>query len=58
MNEGDVVVLYSDGVKEHINQKDYPRLTLETPATIAGSLISRYGKAYDDASCMVIKCRS
>jgi hypothetical protein len=58
LNEGDVVVLYSDGVKEHINQKDYPRLTLETPATIAGSLISRYGKAYDDASCMVIKCRS
>ncbi len=58
LNEGDVVALYSDGLKEHISQKDYPRLTLETPAAIASSLITRYGKAYDDASCMVIKCRS
>jgi hypothetical protein len=55
--EGDVITLYSDGLKEHFRQADYPRITLDTPSRIAETLMRRFGKVHDDASCLVIKCR-
>ncbi len=58
LQEGDVVVLHTDGLREHIRPQDYPRLTLETPPAIANNLIKLFGRSYDDVSCIVIKCRA
>ena len=58
LKEGEVVALFTDGLSERISEKDYPRLTLETPPMIANNLIKLFGKPYDDASCIVIKCRA
>lgn len=58
LHEGDVIALFTDGLTERISERDYPRLALETPPVIAQNLIKLFGKPYDDASCIVIKCRA
>ena len=58
LEEGEVVVLFTDGLSERISPSEYPRLELETPPMIANNLIKLFGKSYDDASCIVIKCRA
>lgn len=58
LDEGDVVALFTDGLSERISPSTYPRMGLETPPMIANKLITLFGKSYDDASCIVIKCRA
>ena len=53
----DVVTLYSDGLHEQICQADYPLIMLDPPAIVAETLLRRFSKNDDDASCLVIKCK-
>ena len=53
----DMVTLSSDGMHEQIRQADYPLITLDPPATVAETLMRRFSKSNDDASCLVIKCK-
>lgn len=52
---GDVLVLYTDGVKEHFDQNDYPELMAHDARTIATRIMDQFGKEYDDALCIVLK---
>lgn len=52
---GDVLMLYTDGVKEQFELDDYPQLRYESARTIARTVVSRFGKDYDDASCVVLR---
>jgi anti-sigma regulatory factor (Ser/Thr protein kinase) len=52
---GDVLMLYTDGVKERFELDDYPQLRYESAKTIARTVVSRFGKHYDDASCVVLR---
>ena len=52
---GDVLMLYTDGVKEQFELDDYPQLRYESAKTIARTVVSRFGKHYDDASCVVLR---
>jgi serine/threonine protein phosphatase PrpC len=55
LEPGDVLVLYSDGVKEGFDAAAYPELRTQSPGTIARTLVQRFGKDHDDAGCVVVK---
>ncbi len=55
---GDVLLLYTDGVKDRFTLADYPGL-LEQPAdVIARTVVKRFGKDYDDAACVAVRLAS
>ena len=55
LQSGDLLVLSSDGVREHFNLEDYPGLLTGSAADIAVNIIEQLGKGSDDASCMVLR---
>ncbi|MGB0715826.1 MAG: SpoIIE family protein phosphatase, partial [Phycisphaerae bacterium] len=56
--DGDVVVMYTDGVRSHFAAADYPALRHDSPDDVAGKIVDRFGKAHDDASCVVMRYSS
>ena len=55
---GDVLMLYSDGVKERFELEDYPQLRYQKSRTIAKTIVDRFGKDHDDAGCVVMRVES
>jgi anti-sigma regulatory factor (Ser/Thr protein kinase) len=55
IDAGEVLVLYTDGVKEQFEIEDYPQLRYQDARTIARTIVTRYGKDHDDASCAVLR---
>lgn len=53
--DGDVLVLYTDGVKEHFGLEDYPELLIDDARTIATHIIKQFGKETDDALCIALR---
>lgn len=58
LHAGDVVLLYSDGIRETLSTQVLARAHLGTAAHIADSVLQHGGKTTDDASCVVLKCRT
>lgn len=54
----DVVLLYSDGIREAISHEIRTRVHLGTARHIAETVLRVGGKVTDDASCIVIKCKT
>ena len=52
---GDIIVLYSDGIKENFDMLEIPDLAKKTSGNIASLLIDRYSKNSDDASILALK---
>jgi len=52
---GDVLILSSDGVKEHFDLAFYPDLLNGSARMIATDLLDHLGKGSDDASCIVLR---
>ena len=52
---GDVVLLYTDGVKDRFQLKDYPQLLHHAAESIARTVIQRFGKDHDDATCIALR---
>lgn len=57
LQPGDVFLLFSDGIADRFSINDYPAITLDSGPVIAFNLVRRFGKAHDDASCAVVRCR-
>lgn len=57
LSDGDVLVLYSDGVRDHFELKDYPGILRDNARTIAKNIIRNFGKKGDDASCIALRYR-
>lgn len=55
LEQGDVLLMYTDGVSDRATFDDYPQLKYQSASTIVETLITRYGKRHDDATC--IACR-
>ncbi|MDY0745894.1 ATP-binding SpoIIE family protein phosphatase [Paucibacter sp. R3-3] len=58
LHAGDVVLLYSDGIRETLSTQVLARAHLGTAAHIADNVLQHGGKSTDDASCVVLKCRA
>ena len=54
LDDGDVLVLYTDGITDHFDLEDYPGLLEDDAKTIASGIINRFGKKHDDALCIVL----
>jgi serine/threonine protein phosphatase PrpC len=52
---GDILLLYTDGIREHFDVGDYPQILRQSPRLIVRQMVSRFGKRYDDATCIAIK---
>ncbi|BCS86854.1 hypothetical protein PSDVSF_00960 [Pseudodesulfovibrio sediminis] len=51
----DVVMLYSDGIKEHFEQHDCPGLLTGTAEEIAQRVMDTFAKGDDDSSCLIVR---
>jgi serine phosphatase RsbU (regulator of sigma subunit) len=52
---GDVLVMYSDGIKEHFELSECAGILTGTAKSIAVGLLNQFGKKNDDASCIALK---
>ena len=52
---GNILILSSDGVKEHFDPAHYPDLLNGTARKVSENLIDNLGKGDDDASCIVLR---
>ena len=53
--QGDLLVLSSDGIREHYDPDNFPDLFTGSAENIANSLIKNLGRQSDDASCIVLR---
>ncbi|MDH5589325.1 MAG: SpoIIE family protein phosphatase [Gemmatimonadota bacterium] len=52
---GMVVIMTTDGVSSRISQDDCRSTLVHTPTTMARTIVRRFGKPMDDATCLVVK---
>jgi len=55
LNETGTVLLYTDGVSDRFDLAQYPQLIYHSASTIARKIVERFGKPYDDATCMAMR---
>ena len=55
LEKGDLVVLYTDGVRDRFTDQDYPGVAQHPPKDVVRTLIERFGKDYDDAACIAVR---
>jgi hypothetical protein len=51
----DLLVACSDGVAENFQVADYPQIFSHGVQSIVRSVVRRFGKDYDDATCLVVR---
>ena len=51
----DIIIMYSDGIKEHFDIVEYVGLFKEDAQDIAIGILKQFGKKNDDESCVVLK---
>jgi phosphoserine phosphatase RsbX len=52
---GDVLVMHTDGIKEHFELTECPGLLNGTAKFIATGLLTQFGKKTDDAACIALR---
>jgi negative regulator of sigma-B (phosphoserine phosphatase) len=52
---GDVLVMHSDGIKEHFELSECPGILTGDAKSIATGLLRQFGKENDDASCIALR---
>ena len=57
LHADDVVLLYSDGIREHLDRQLLVRAHLGSAHMLANSLVQQGARTTDDASCVVVLCR-
>ncbi|MEM7592616.1 MAG: SpoIIE family protein phosphatase [Cyanobacteria bacterium P01_A01_bin.83] len=55
LHQSDLVLLYTDGIKEHFSTQEDPAIFVDDVMTITNQLVRRFGKNYDDATCIALK---
>ncbi|MCW6036987.1 SpoIIE family protein phosphatase [Spirulina subsalsa FACHB-351] len=51
----DILLMYTDGVKDRFEVNDYPQLLYESPQALARNIVRQFEKVYDDATCLVLR---
>jgi negative regulator of sigma-B (phosphoserine phosphatase) len=55
LSAGDVLLMYSDGIREHLNASECSQLLFGDAKAIATDLIGQFSKGTDDASSIVLR---
>ena len=54
----DVIAFYTDGVSDRFDVSDYPGVRYDRATIIARTIVERFGKTHDDATCIVLRLRT
>src|SRR5262249_16615215 len=57
LEASDLVLLTTDGGREHFGPEGYPGLLGDSPAVVARSVVERFGREHDDATCIAVRYR-
>ena len=57
LNPGELLIGCSDGVAESFQLSDYPQMFSHGAWAVARTIVHRFGKDYDDATCVVARRR-
>ncbi len=57
LGRGDVLVMYTDGVRDSFTLTDYPQLLHDDVQTIVQTIVEQFGRTYDDAACLALRYR-
>lgn len=52
-----LLLLHSDGVREHFEPYEYPGILKGPAGTVAAQIVEKLGKGDDDASCLAVRYR-
>jgi anti-sigma regulatory factor (Ser/Thr protein kinase) len=55
LGERETLLCYSDGMSDRFEVDDYPQMLYDKLTTVVASLVDRWGKAYDDVSCVALR---
>jgi anti-sigma regulatory factor (Ser/Thr protein kinase)/serine/threonine protein phosphatase PrpC len=55
LTKSDVLVLYTDGISDRFELSDYPQFRYHKAEAIARTIVERFGKSHDDATCAVLR---
>ncbi len=51
----DVILFYTDGIRDHFELDRYPKFATDSAATIARNIVRLFGKPHDDATCIALR---
>ena len=57
LGDGDLVLLYTDGVTDRFELEDYPQMQVSSASNVAKTIVERFGRRHDDATCVVMRYR-
>ena len=55
LESGDLVVLYTDGVKDRFTSDDYAGVFRHAPKDVVRNIVERFGKDHDDSACIAVR---
>lgn len=55
LNNGDVFLMYSDGISDQFEKNDYPQIITDAIETIPKKIINKFSKNNDDMSCIAAR---
>ena len=51
----DVILFYTDGVRDHFELERYPTIATDSAPAIARNIVRLFGKLHDDAACIALR---
>ncbi|MBV9576607.1 MAG: SpoIIE family protein phosphatase, partial [Gammaproteobacteria bacterium] len=55
LNNKDILLMYSDGITDRFEIKDYPNIITDPVEVIAANIMQLFSKKMDDASCIAVR---
>lgn len=55
LQEKDVLLIHTDGIQSRFGMKDYPKIRYENAKVIAKTIVEKFGRSYDDATCLALR---
>ncbi len=55
LDASDIILLYTDGVSDRFDVEQYPQIHYHSASAIAHAVVDRFGKPYDDATCLAMR---
>ncbi len=55
IRNGDLVAFYTDGVSDRFDVSEYPGIRYDRTPVIARTIVERFGKTHDDATCIALR---
>ncbi len=55
LQKRDVLLMHTDGVKSRFGMNDYPNIYYEHASTIAKTVVDKFSRSYDDATCLALR---